>query len=62
MDNYIDDNEAYQRLLPPCGCGCFRHCGLQCCTDGCDCNRCTCPECIDRVYEQGKIQIGPTDL
>ena len=62
MENFIDEPDVYQRLLPPCGCGCFRHCGLQCCTDGCDCGRCTCPECIDRVYEQGRIQIGPKDV
>ena len=45
MENFIDDNEAYARLKPTCGCGCVKHCGLSCMTDGCDCYECACSMC-----------------
>lgn len=48
MENYIDDNEAYYRLIHRCGCGCFHHCGSECRTDGCDCKECSCNDCIDK--------------
>jgi len=48
MENFIDDNEAYARLVPPCGCGCFHHCGFRCRTDGCGCETCTCPRCQEQ--------------
>ena len=58
MENFIDDNEAYQRLLPKCSCSCTAHCGNSCMTDDCDCFECACPQC----KEQELIQIGPKDI
>lgn len=48
MENYIDDNEAYQRLKPKCSCRCYAHCGYSCMTDDCDCTECKCSQCIDK--------------
>lgn len=45
MENFIDDNEAYQRLKPRCTCGCTAHCGHSCMTDDCDCFECQCFGC-----------------
>lgn len=47
MQNFIDDNEAYARLLPVCSCGCVRHCGISCRSDHCDCFECGCARCRD---------------
>ncbi len=45
MENYIDDNEAYQRLKPKCKCWHPKHCGHSCMESGCDCTECACPIC-----------------
>ena len=53
MENFIDDNVAYARLKPACGCGCTKHCGLSCMTDGCDCFECTCTMCREPLLFAG---------
>ena len=53
MENFIDDNETYQRLKPSCQCGCFKHCGLSCMTDGCDCFECRCAMCREPLLFAG---------
>jgi len=45
MENFIDDNTAYQRLKTSCKCGCSAHCGHSCMTDDCDCFECDCFGC-----------------
>jgi len=47
MDNFIDDNDVYYRLkaAAKCSCGCTKHCGFSCMTDGCDCYECQCINC-----------------
>jgi len=49
MENFIDDNAAYRRCKLTCTCGCAKHCGLSCMTDGCDCFECACAMCKDPV-------------
>lgn len=49
MENFVDDNEAYQRLKPKCPCDCYAHCGHSCMTDDCDCFECGCPSCQDKL-------------
>jgi hypothetical protein len=43
-----DNDTSYQRLQPKCPCWCTQHCGFSCMTDGCDCNECSCFECVDK--------------
>lgn len=56
MENIIDDNDAYFRLrsIVKCNCGCTKHCGLSCMTDGCDCYECECVTC--KKTEDGEQQ------
>lgn len=54
MENFIDDNEVYQRLKPNCKCRCNAHCGHSCMTDDCDCTECKCMNCQDNNIVRGQ--------
>ena len=56
MENFIDDNEVYQRLRTRCRCGCTKHCGHSCMTDDCDCFECQCPVC---AKSEERVDQGP---
>ena len=60
MENFIDDIQAYQRLVQFCrACGHHKHCGYPCHEDGggCACEVCECESCL-----APNLHIGPKDI
>jgi hypothetical protein len=54
MSEQVENTETYKPYKNlGCNCGCGKHCGIGCMTDGCDCNECLCHECKQEYEKRG---------